>query len=115
MNLGRLPKSNLPATNKNTTMKSKNKKPVGFFIEAYDTFYTEQNRRFLCNNGEWSDTVLLGNYGGALKLYKHEKRAINRAHALRHEAQHIRINYIYEGEGLTMYGDIIKPNITPVS
>ena len=74
--------------------KSKKKKPVGFFIEAYDTLHTEQNRRFLCNDGTWSNTVLLGNYGGALKLYKHEKRAINRAHALRHEAPHIRINYI---------------------
>ena len=92
-------------------MKSKRNKPIRFFIEAYDTFYTEQNRRFLCNNGTWSGAVLLGNYGGALKLYKHEKRAINRAHALRHEAPHIRINYIYEGEGLTINGDITRTEL----
>ena len=89
-------------------MKRKSKKPVGFFIEAYDTFYTEQNRRFLNNNGEWGKITLFGDEGYALKVYKQEKSAVNRALKLRHEAPHIRVNYLYEGESLTMYGDVIK-------
>ena len=93
-------------------MKNKRRKPVGFFIEAYDTFYTQENRRFLCNDGEFRSTIHgIGNRGVALKLYKHEKRAINRAYKLRHCAPHIRINYLYEGETLTMTGDIIKPQV----